>query len=80
MKLCQGSKVLVTAHITGIDKYQRSLGQLQCNYIYASRYLAEHGLAWHYAQYSINDEIYKLALNARQQRLGLWANEAPIPP
>ncbi len=80
MKLCQGSNVLVTAHITGIDKYQRSLGQLQCNHIDASRYLAEHGLAWHYVQYSINDEIYNLALSARQQRLGLWANETPIPP
>ena len=47
MKLCQGSNVLVTANITGIDKYQRSLGQMQCNYIDASRCLSEYGLAWH---------------------------------
>ena len=45
MKLCRGSNVLVTAHITGIDKYQRSLEQLQCNHIDASRYLAEHCLS-----------------------------------
>lgn len=80
IKLCQGKNVMVTAQISNTDKYQRSLGKLQCNHIDASYYLADHGLAWHYAQYSSNTAIYKAAKNARKLRLGLWADENPTPP
>ena len=52
IKLCQGNNILVTAQIVAQDKYLRSLGRLQCNHIDASIYLAEQGLAWHYAKYS----------------------------
>jgi len=31
MKLCKGENITVTARISGIDKYQRSLGKLECN-------------------------------------------------
>jgi endonuclease YncB( thermonuclease family) len=80
IKLCQGNNILVTAQIIAKDKYLRSLGRLQCNHIDASLYLAEQGLAWHYANYSSNIDVYNAALKARQQRLGLWADDNPIPP
>lgn len=80
IKLCQGSHILVTAQIVGTDKYNRSLGRLQCNHVDASTYLAERGLAWHYAQYSSDIGIYNAVLKARQQKYGLWASNKPIAP
>lgn len=80
MKLCQGKNILATAQISGTDKYQRSLGKVQCNGVDASYYQAEHGLAWHYAQYSSDVAIYKAAKNARRLTLGLWADDNPTPP
>ncbi|OIR02875.1 hypothetical protein GALL_150830 [mine drainage metagenome] len=80
MTLCQGKHILVTAKITGTDQYHRSLGKLQCNHIDASTYLAEHGWAWHYEQYSTNINIHNAALKARRQKLGLWASSNPEPP
>lgn len=79
-KLCKGNNIFVTAQIVGTDKYHRSLGRLQCNHIDASTYLAEHGLAWHYAQYSSDVSIYNAALKARQQKRGLWKSKNPTPP
>lgn len=80
IKLCLGSNIIVAAEITGTDKYNRSLGRLHCNHIDTSIYLAEHGLAWHYAQYSSDVSIYNAALKARQQKRGLWKNKNPMPP
>jgi endonuclease YncB( thermonuclease family) len=48
MKLCQGKNNIATAQISGTDKYQRSLGRLQCNQVDANYYLAEHDFAWYY--------------------------------
>ncbi len=76
----QGNDIIATVQISGIDKYNRALGWLQCDHIDASLYLAERGLAWHYAQYSKDIEIQKAAQNARRLKLGLWANEKPTPP
>ncbi|MES1988478.1 MAG: thermonuclease family protein, partial [Pseudomonadota bacterium] len=78
--LCKGKNIIVTAKISGIDKYQRSLGRLECNGIDASYYLAKHGLAWLYTQYSNDTTIENAAKNAHQLMLGLWADEKPIAP
>jgi len=80
IQLCQGNDILVTAQITGTDQYHRSLGKLQCNHIDASTYLAEHGWAWHYEQYSNDINLHNAALQARRQKLGLWASKNPVPP
>jgi len=80
MKLCKGKNIIVTAQISGSDKYYRSLGRMECNGIDASYYLAKHGLAWFYAQYSSDTTIENAAKNARQLMLGLWADEKPIAP
>ena len=80
MKLCKGKNAIVSVQISGIDKYQRSLGKLECNGVDASQYLAEHGLAWFYAQYSNDITIENAAKNARRLMIGLWADEQPISP
>ena len=80
VKLCKGKNIIVTAQISGTDKYQRSLGRLECNGIDASYYLVEHGLAWFYRQYSNDTKIENAAKNARRLTLGLWADEKPIAP
>ena len=80
MKLCKGKNIIVTAQISGSDKYHRSLGRIECNGIDASYYLAKHGLAWFYAQYSSDTTIENAAHNARRLMLGLWADEKPIAP
>ena len=80
ISLCQGPQIVVTAEISSKDKYNRFLGKLHCNHIDASTYLAERGLAWHYARYSSDRIIYHAALNSRQQKLGLWAVNNPIAP
>lgn len=80
IKLCQGNDKLITVQMTGTDQYNRTLGNLQCNHVDVSRYLTEHGFAWHYAQYSNNSTLHHAELNARQQKLGLWSNNNPTPP
>lgn len=37
------------------------------------------GLAWHYKEHN-NDKYSELEINARNERLGLWANENPYKP
>lgn len=80
IELCVGKNIVANAQITGLDKYHRALGKLQCNNTDASLYLAERGLAWHYTQYSHDVVIDKAAKNARKQTLGLWVNNNPTPP
>lgn len=80
IELCLGKHIIATVKMSGTDKYNRALGRLQCNNVDASLYLAERGLAWHYAQYSSDIEIYNAAKNARRLTLGLWADDNPTPP
>lgn len=79
-KLCKGKNTLATAQILGTDKYNRYLGNLQCNGVDASLHLVEHGLAWHNAKYSNNPATMNAEAIARQKRLGLWKNKNPMPP
>lgn len=38
------------------------------------------GLAWHYKKYSADTAYASLEIKARQNRVGLWADEKPVPP
>ncbi|WP_300597793.1 thermonuclease family protein [Niabella sp.] len=42
--------------------------------------LVRNGLAWHFKKYSDDAAYAALETAARQQRKGLWADEAPMPP
>ncbi len=46
-----------------------------------SRLLLRRGLAWHYEEYSESkEELNAIQQQARSARLGLWAEDNPIPP
>lgn len=79
-KLCMGRDISVTAQLTGMDKYQRYLGRLQCNNIDASLYLTQQGLAWHNIKYSSNTMIFEAQEQAKMKKIGLWQQKNPIPP
>jgi endonuclease YncB( thermonuclease family) len=38
------------------------------------------GLAWHYKRYSTDSSYANIEMKARQNRMGLWAHEKPVPP
>ena len=80
MKLCKSKDTLVTVKLTGMDKYQRYLGRMQCNNIDVSLYLTEQGLAWFDPKYSSDLEILQAQKIAQQNKAGLWQEPNPIPP
>ena len=80
IQLCKGKDTLVTARLTGMDKYQRYLGRIQCNNIDVSLYLAEQGLAWFDTKYSSDLEILQAQKLAQQNKIGLWQEPNPMPP
>jgi micrococcal nuclease len=46
-----------------------------------SRTLLENGYAWHFKEHSEHpQELETLEMEARRKRLGLWQDDAPIPP
>jgi micrococcal nuclease len=78
MQLCKNTEVQV--QLSGIDKYQRNLGKLQCNQQDASTFMLENGHAWFNTRYSSDGTLAHLEQTARQKQLGLWANKNPIAP
>lgn len=42
--------------------------------------LVKVGLAWHFLKYSTDSSYDKLETIARQNKIGIWADENPIPP
>lgn len=80
IKLCQGDAIRVTATLVGTDQYKRALGRLQCNQVDVSLYLVANGWAWHSAKFSHDINLANAASKAKMLKLGLWANDQPIPP
>ena len=79
-QLCKGPEVEIEIQLTGIDKYQRQLGKLQCNHTDASLYLVQQGLAWHNTKYSNDAGLKAAAQKSKANRIGLWSDQNPLPP
>ena len=68
------------------DRYQRTLGKVTLNEQDICLEQVKRGMAWHYKQYqrdqSSEDRLkYDQAeKEARQNRIGLWADESPVEP
>ena len=77
-------KVIVQS--SGKDRYKRVLGKILLDGLDVNLEQVKRGFAWHYKQYekeqtSEDQGGYAQAeVLARQQRLGLWILESPIPP
>lgn len=76
--LCFSESVTVT--VVGIDKYGREIGDLFIRQVYGNAELVRAGLAWHYKQYSKDEALAALEVEARSGKRGLWTDHDPIPP
>ncbi len=82
--LAQDRQVEVVGH--KVDRYGRLVGKVLVAHSDINLQMVERGLAWHYKQYEHEQEpqdrqLYADAeLRAREQHIGLWAEQAPMPP
>ena len=71
---------LITVLTTKRDRYGRIIGHITVDGVDVNAELVRLGYAWVYRRYSDDPELLRLEGIARTQRLGLWADENPIPP
>ncbi|NYT64870.1 thermonuclease family protein [Alcaligenaceae bacterium] len=62
------------------DQYDRLLGKVYCDDTDVNQAMVKSGYAWVYNQYVIDKSLYALQAQARDQRLGLWANRQALAP
>lgn len=78
-ELCYGKTV--TAIIKEKDRYSRYVAEIILeNGDSLNQELVKNGLAWHYKQYSNDSVLSELEKAAKSQKIGLWAEENPLPP
>lgn len=77
-EICFKKSVVVNDH--GTDKYKRTLGRIRCNGIDANAEQVKRGMAWAYRQYLTDQSFIGLENAAKASKLGLWADNNPIPP
>lgn len=71
----------VTLQVTGLDhKHGRSIGKFFVNDRDINQDMIRLGAAWHYRQYSKSKVLEQLERDAKQNKIGLWANPYPIEP
>jgi micrococcal nuclease len=77
--LAQGKTLRVPP--TGTDKYGRTLANITLpDGRNLSQELVRQGYAWWFRKYSTDQTLAKLEAEARQKRIGLWADPNPMPP
>ena len=62
------------------DRYGRTLGHVYVNGNWANLQMIKQGMAWHYKQYSKDQELATAEVKAREKQIGLWSDKAPVPP
>jgi micrococcal nuclease len=64
-----------------LDRHDRTIAEsLLDDSVNLSYEMVKAGFAWHYKQYSSDQNLADLENNARKNRLGLWADDNPKPP
>lgn len=77
--LCFGK--FVNLVIDGNDRYGRTVGTIILpDGRSLNQELVRGGFAWHYKAYSKDEELARLEIEARTQKVGLWAGKDPIAP
>lgn len=64
----------------GGDQYGRRIGVLMLNGRDLNAVMIGQGLAWVYGRYNSDPTLPALEQKARAARIGLWADQNPIPP
>lgn len=63
------------------DRYGRIVGTVVTqDSIDVNKALVSSGLAWHYKDYSKNEELALLEQQAKYQKVGLWSHKRPVAP
>ena len=70
----------VTVHATGTDRYGRTLGRIIIDGQDVSAVMVSKGFAWHYKEYSDDEDLAKLEEQAREQKIGIWSEANALPP
>ena len=76
--LVYGKAVLVVEQ--GHDRYKRTIGRVYQGDVDVSAEQIKQGMAWVYRKYSKDVSLLPLENEAKAQRLGLWADDEPVPP
>lgn len=77
--LCYGKTVSV--QVVSIDRYGRTVGDVDCAGIKANEVMVQFGFAWVYRKYDKGHEhLYAFEEDARNARRGLWADPNPTAP
>ena len=71
---------VVTVYVTKVDRYDRLIGTVFYEETDVGSWMIEQGHAWWYRQYSNSRTLALSERTAREQRLGLWGGENPVPP
>lgn len=78
--ICFGQTVTVDNE-GKFDRYKRLLAVIFNNqHKNVNKALVEAGLAWHFVKYSTDKSYDSLEAKARQNKIGLWADDNPTPP
>lgn len=68
-------------HVVGVDIYGRMLAEVRADGTSLNEQLVANGHAWVYSQFrSTEPQLIELEQQARQQALGLWQQDSPLPP
>ncbi|MEQ1837784.1 MAG: thermonuclease family protein [Candidatus Nitrotoga sp.] len=76
--LVHGKAVLVVEQ--GHDRYKRIIGRVYQGNVDVSAEQFKQGMAWVYRKYSKDKTLLPLENEAKALRLGLWADDEPVPP
>lgn len=70
------------AHVTpqAIDRYGRTVAYVLCDRTDANIEQVRAGMAWAYTRYTSDATLSALEKQARDQRVGLWGDPAPVAP
>lgn len=72
---------IVTVEVKEKDRYGRSVGRVTADGIAVNVELVRRGFAWWYRDYAKKDiELSTAEAKARNAKLGLWADKAPVAP
>jgi len=70
----------VQVHTLAVDKYGRTIAQLEVNGLNINEEMVRRGMAWEYSHFHSDRRYIALEKEARLAGRGLWAQRDPTPP
>ncbi|QDV23465.1 thermonuclease family protein [Aureliella helgolandensis] len=71
---------MVRVEVGEVDRYGRSLAQVYVNDAWLNRNMVSSGLAWHYVEYSKDENLHKAEALAQAGKRGIWSEAERIAP